>query len=53
MTFADDDPEATEKRLAETGIHVRSLPYPDALRASVHVFNTPDDVDALLAALEG
>jgi selenocysteine lyase/cysteine desulfurase len=51
VTFADDDPEATVDRLAASDIHVRSLPYPDALRASVHVFNTAEDVDALLEAL--
>jgi selenocysteine lyase/cysteine desulfurase len=52
VTFAVDDPEATVERLQLSGIHVRSLPYPDAVRASVHVFNTAGDVDALLAALD-
>jgi selenocysteine lyase/cysteine desulfurase len=52
VTFTDDDPEGTVDRLAASDIHVRSLPYPDALRASVHVFNTPADVDALLEALD-
>jgi cysteine desulfurase/selenocysteine lyase len=51
VTFAAEDPEATVGRLADAGIHVRSLPYPDAVRASVHVFNTAADVDALLDAL--
>ncbi|MFB6108905.1 MAG: aminotransferase class V-fold PLP-dependent enzyme [Haloplanus sp.] len=51
VTFAADDPEATVDRLADAGVHIRSLPYPDAVRASVHVFNTAEDVDALLAAL--
>ena len=51
VTFAADDPDATVTRLDERGIKIRSLPEPDALRASVHVFNTADDVDALLAAL--
>ena len=51
VTFAADDPEGLVDRLADEGIHVRSLPYPDAVRASVHVFNTAGDVDALLDAL--
>ncbi|MFC7249226.1 aminotransferase class V-fold PLP-dependent enzyme [Halomicroarcula sp. GCM10025324] len=51
VTFAADDPEATVERLADEGIVVRSLPHPDAVRASVHVFNTREDVDALLDAL--
>ena len=51
VTIADDDPEATVERLSEKGIVVRSLPYPEAIRASVHAFNTPEDVDALLEAL--
>jgi len=51
VTFSADDPAALVDRLADEGIHIRSLPYPDAVRASVHVFNTADDVDALLDAL--
>ncbi|QGX94035.1 aminotransferase class V-fold PLP-dependent enzyme [Haloplanus rallus] len=51
VTFDADDPEGLVERLADEGIHVRSLPYPDAVRASVHVFNTAADVDALLDAL--
>ncbi|MFB6281765.1 MAG: aminotransferase class V-fold PLP-dependent enzyme [Haloferacaceae archaeon] len=46
-----ESPERTVERLAEAGIVIRSLPYPDALRASVHAFNTAGDVDALLDAL--
>jgi len=52
VTFAADDPEATVERLAAEGIVVRSLPHPDAVRASVHAVNTADEVDRLLAALE-
>lgn len=51
VTFAADDPAGLVDRLADEGIHIRSLPYPDAVRASVHVFNTAADVDALLDAL--
>ncbi|MBV0903814.1 aminotransferase class V-fold PLP-dependent enzyme [Haloarcula salina] len=52
VTFAVDDPDATVERLADEGIVARQLPFPDgAVRASVHVFNTADDVDRLLDAL--
>ncbi|MFB6200632.1 MAG: aminotransferase class V-fold PLP-dependent enzyme [Halorhabdus sp.] len=51
VTFAADDPEATVQRLRETGVVVRSLPFPDAVRASVHAFNTSADVDRLLDGL--
>jgi len=51
VTFTADDPEAVVERLADEGIVVRSLPDPEALRASVHVFNTTGDIDRLLAAL--
>lgn len=51
VTFEADDPEATVERLGEENIYVRTLPYPDAVRASVHVFNNAGDVDALLDAL--
>lgn len=52
VTIDVNDPEATVSRLQEAGLVVRSLPEPNAIRASVHVFNTEDDVDALLKALE-
>ncbi|MFB6105421.1 MAG: aminotransferase class V-fold PLP-dependent enzyme [Halobacteriaceae archaeon] len=55
VTFTDPDPDDTVQRLEEAGVYVRSLPNPDvdgrAVRASVHAFNTADDVDALLDAL--
>ena len=51
VTFAADDPEALVTRLDEAGVVIRSLPSPDAVRASVHVFNTADDIDRLLDAL--
>jgi cysteine desulfurase/selenocysteine lyase len=51
VSFTADDPEATVERLAESGIKIRSLPDPAVCRASVHAFNTAQEVDALLAAL--
>ena len=52
VTFAADDPEATVEALGERGIVVRSLPHPEAVRASIHAFNTAEEIDALLAALD-
>jgi cysteine desulfurase/selenocysteine lyase len=51
VVFEDPTPEATVDRLADAGIHVRTVPG-DRIRASVHVFNDESDVDALLAALD-
>lgn len=51
VTFEADDPEALVERLADEEIYVRTLPAPEAVRASTHVFNTEADVDALLDAL--
>ena len=38
-------------RPADAGIRVRDIPANGTVRASVHVFNTADDVDALLDEL--
>jgi selenocysteine lyase/cysteine desulfurase len=51
VTFDADNPEGLVDRLADEGVYIRSLPDPDAVRASVHVFNTAEDIDALLDAL--
>jgi selenocysteine lyase/cysteine desulfurase len=51
VTVDVDDPEATVERLAEDDIRVRSLPSPDAIRVSVHAFNTADDIDRVLSQL--
>jgi selenocysteine lyase/cysteine desulfurase len=51
VTFDADDPDGLVERLAERNVYVRTLPHPNAVRASVHVFNTAEDVDALLDAL--
>ena len=48
VTIGVDEPEPAVERLSERGIVVRSLPGPDAIRASVHAFNSREDVDALL-----
>jgi selenocysteine lyase/cysteine desulfurase len=51
VAFAADDPEATAERLAAEGVRIRPIPDPHACRASVHVFNTAEDIDRLLDAL--
>jgi selenocysteine lyase/cysteine desulfurase len=53
VTVRVDDPESTVERLREEyGVVVRSLPDPaGAVRASLHVYNTPTDVDRLLTGL--
>ena len=52
VTVDVDDPEAVVETLAADGIRIRSLPEPDAVRASVHAFNTEGEVDALVSALD-
>jgi len=51
VSWRVDDAAATVERLRESGIVVRSLPVDGAVRASLHAFNTADDVDRLLEAL--
>lgn len=51
VSFAAEDPDATAERLAAEGVRIRSIPDPHACRASVHAFNTAEDVDRLLEAL--
>ena len=50
VSFEVSDAETTVERLDDADVKVRSLPS-GAVRASVHVFNTRADVDALLDAL--
>ena len=50
VCFDDPTPNETVERLKNEGIVVRSLPNGD-LRASVHVFNTDDDIERLLESL--
>lgn len=48
VSFEVDDAEAFVETVAGDGIQIRGLPLPGVVRASVHVFNTESDVDALL-----
>ena len=51
VTIDVADPDRVVDALAEQGIRIRLLPEPRAVRASVHAFNTADEIDALGAAL--
>ncbi|WP_241881396.1 aminotransferase class V-fold PLP-dependent enzyme [Halorubrum sp. Ib24] len=51
VTVDVDDPDATVERLAERDIVVRSLPHPDAVRASIHAVSTESEVDRQVDAL--
>jgi len=51
VAWQDPDPEATVERAARNGVHIRSIPTAGVARASLHVYNTRADVDALLATL--
>jgi selenocysteine lyase/cysteine desulfurase len=45
VTVAVDDPQGTVDRLDDAGVKVRVIPSIDCVRASVHAFNTRDDLD--------
>ncbi|RDI69749.1 aminotransferase class V-fold PLP-dependent enzyme [Halopelagius longus] len=53
VSFTVEDPERTVEALKERGFVLRSIPAPEgAVRASLHVYNTEEDVDRLLDALD-
>jgi cysteine desulfurase/selenocysteine lyase len=52
VSFSDPDPEATVARAADADVQIRSIPTAGVVRASLHVYNTKADVDALLDALD-
>jgi selenocysteine lyase/cysteine desulfurase len=45
VTVETDDPEGVVERLDERGVKVRVIPSIDCVRASVHAFNTREDLD--------
>ena len=51
-TIDVDDPSTTVDHLKEANIVIRSLPDPDAIRASIHLFNTQEDIETLLTELK-
>ena len=52
VTIDVPDPTATVERCHDADVAIRELPYPDAVRASVHAVNTEADIDRLLGLLE-
>ena len=52
VTVDINDPEATVGRLRKSGIVVRALPEPAAIRASIHAVNTTTEIDRLTDVLE-
>lgn len=53
VSFTVENPERTVETLKERGFVLRSIPAPEgAIRASLHVYNTEEDVDLLLDALD-
>jgi selenocysteine lyase/cysteine desulfurase len=51
VAFEVDDADGVVEELAAQDVHIRSVPRPNTVRASVHVFNDEADVDALLEEL--
>lgn len=51
VSFDVDNPDATVETLKQQGFILRSIPDIDAIRVSVHVFNTEDEVDRVAAAI--
>lgn len=52
VAIDDETPERTVDRLAARDVQVRSIADPDAIRVSVHAFNTASDVERFLAAYD-
>lgn len=51
VTIQDPEPQETVERLKQANIRLRSLPHPEAIRVSVHAFNTRSDINQLLDML--
>ncbi len=51
VTLDADDPAATVKRCRKEGIVIRELPYPDAVRLSIHAVNTTEEIDRVIDIL--
>lgn len=53
VSFSADAPGKLVEELKEDDIHIRELPFPDdAVRVSVHAYNTAEDIDALLTEID-
>jgi selenocysteine lyase/cysteine desulfurase len=51
VTIDVDDPSTTVDHLKEANIVTGSHPDPDAIRASIHGFNTQEDIETFLTEL--
>lgn len=51
VTIRVPKPDETVSRLREHGIVIRSLPYPQAIRLSVHAVNTTQEIDRVATLL--
>ena len=52
VTIAADDPETTVERLAEEDVVIRSLPFPEAVRVSIHAVSTEREIDTVVDSLQ-
>lgn len=52
VAIDDESPERTVDRLATADVHVRSIAEPDAIRLSVHAFNTTADIRRFLSVYD-
>ena len=51
VTIDVPDPEATVDRLADRDVVVRTLPFPEAVRVSVHAVSTEAEIDRVVEGL--
>lgn len=51
VTFEVPDPDGSVERCKQEGIILRTVPPLESVRASIHVFNTAEEVDALIEAI--
>ncbi|MDY6817209.1 MAG: aminotransferase class V-fold PLP-dependent enzyme, partial [Halobacteriales archaeon] len=52
VSFNVDEPDDFVEELKADNIVIRTIPYPKCVRASVHAFNTIEDIDALVTHLD-
>ncbi|MFB6299677.1 MAG: aminotransferase class V-fold PLP-dependent enzyme [Halobacteriales archaeon] len=52
VSFDVHNPDEFVEELKVDDIVMRTIPYPKCVRASVHAFNTTEDIDALVAHLD-
>jgi selenocysteine lyase/cysteine desulfurase len=52
VAIDDDTPERTVERLAGHDVQVRSIAEPDAIRLSIHAFNTESDIRRFLSVYD-